>query len=192
MPSSPLGAETFLQFTKRFEQASAPYMVSGSVAAMLYSQPRFTNDIDLIAHIDASAAIRIPRLFASEEYYCPPAEVIMTEVVRERRGHFNILHIASGFKADIYLSGSDSFQQWALENSHRVKFGDSSLVVAPIEYVIVMKLQYFREGHSEKHLRDIRGMLEMSSEKVDFSRLENIVAERSLNEEWQKAKTVSM
>jgi hypothetical protein len=192
MPSLPPAAELYLQFTRRFEQASAKYMVRGSVAAMLYSLPRFTNDIDLIAHLDAAGAVRLPQLFPADEYYCPPTEIITSEAIRERRGHFNILHIASGFKADVYLCGHDPFQKWALDHSHRVELGDSSLVLAPIEYVIVMKLEFFREGKSEKHLRDIRAMLEVSPQMIDMARLEQIISERELNEEWRKAHSISL
>jgi hypothetical protein len=134
----------------------------------------------------------LPQLFPADEYYCPPTEIITSEAIRERRGHFNILHIASGFKADVYLCGQDRFQRWALDHSHRVELGDSSLVLAPIEYVIVMKLEFFREGKSEKHLRDIRAMLEVSPQMIDMARLEQIISERELNEEWRKAHSISL
>jgi hypothetical protein len=52
--------EIFLRFTQPLEDAGIDYMVSGSVAAMLYGQPRFTTDIDLIVWMDLAAA----RLFA--------------------------------------------------------------------------------------------------------------------------------
>ncbi len=32
---------------------------------------------------------------------------------------------------------------------------DLEVAVAPVEYVIVRKLEYFREGRSGKHVRDI-------------------------------------
>jgi len=34
---------------------------------------------------------------------------------------------------------------------------------APPEYAIVRKLDYYREGHAEKHVRDIRAMLDVSA-----------------------------
>ena len=38
------------------------------------------------------------------------------------------------------------------------------LHVAPPEYVVVRKLEFYREGRSAKHLRDIRSMLAVSPE----------------------------
>jgi uncharacterized protein with NRDE domain len=60
--------------------------------------------------------------------------------------------------------------------------------VAPAEYVILRKLEYYREGRSEKHLKDIAGMLEVSAAQVDMAWLEEQIAERQLQEAWQAAK----
>src|SRR5437868_1561034 len=139
MPSSPPEPDLFLQFTKRLEQARVEYMVSGSVAAMAYGQPRLTTDIDVIVCMDFPAARRLAALFSGEEFYFPPIEVIATELTREMRGHFNILHIDSGFKADIYLRGNDPLRMWALERTRPMKIGDAEVKMAPPEYVIIRK-----------------------------------------------------
>jgi hypothetical protein len=73
------GVEIFLQFTQRLEQAGIDYMISGSVAAMFYGQPRYTNDVDLIAWMDLAGARRLAQLFPAGEYYFPPWEVVATE-----------------------------------------------------------------------------------------------------------------
>ena len=156
MPSSLPPDNLFLLFTRKFDELGSPYMVSGSVAAMIYGEPRLTHDVDLIAYLDQRAAIRLPQIFPHPEFYCPPAEIVAVEIARDFRGHFNILHIDTAFKADVYLRGNDSFHIWALKESRRVKVGDSTLSLATPEYVIIRKLEYFREGGSEKHVRDIQ------------------------------------
>src|SRR5829696_6591362 len=140
--------ELFLMFTRRFDQLGKPYMVSGSVAAIVYGAARLTNDVDLVAHLDFVSSRLLPELFPMAEFYCPPAEIIGLEIARERRGHFNILHIESGFKADIYLHGNDPLHIWGLARARREKIGADYLTVAPPEYVIVRKLEYFQEGGS--------------------------------------------
>ena len=42
------------------------------------------------------------------------------------------------------------------------------MALAPAEYVIVRKLEYYREGGSEKHLRDIRSMLAVSGDREHY------------------------
>lgn len=93
-------------------QAHIPYMISGAMAAVLYGVPRFTQDIDLILHPDVNSAEKIRQLFPEERYYIPPDEVIISELSRASRGHFNLIHHDTGYRADIYLAGSDPFQQW--------------------------------------------------------------------------------
>lgn len=44
------------------ESLGIPYLVTGSIAAMAYGEPRFTNDIDIVAGI---AEEQIPRLVAA-------------------------------------------------------------------------------------------------------------------------------
>jgi hypothetical protein len=59
-------------------------------------------------------------------------------------------------------------------------------VVAPPEYVIVRKLEYYREGGSEKHLRDIRSMLDTSPGAIDRVELDKQIAARGLQDAWRR------
>ena len=63
--------------------------------------------------------------------------------------------------------------------------------VAPPEYVIVRKLEYYREGSSEKHLRDIAGRVELSSDQIDFKELEEFIHRYGLEKEWAKARSIA-
>ncbi|MDY6903977.1 MAG: hypothetical protein SWH61_04750 [Thermodesulfobacteriota bacterium] len=54
--------------------------------------------------------------------------------------------------------------------------------------MIIRKLEYYREGHSEKHLRDIAGMLNSVSDQIDFRELESRISRAMLTDQWQQAK----
>ena len=97
----------FALFTNILEKAGIKYFVTGSVASMLYGEPRLTHDIDLVLEISQEDIPTITKIFPLETFYCPPEEVIATEIRRSQRGHFNILHHETGFKADIYLLTSN-------------------------------------------------------------------------------------
>jgi hypothetical protein len=125
----------------------------------------------------------------SPAFYVPPAEVIAVEAARERRRHFKIIHAASGLKADFYTANRDELPAWAFRRAKHYVIGDLTVTLAPPEYVIVRKLEYFREGGSEKHLRDIRGMLAVSGEQLDQAELFEWVARRGLKAEWEKARS---
>lgn len=173
-------------FTQRLNMLGVAYMVSGSVAVIIYGEPRLTHDVDLIVALDRDHIARLPEAFPPAEFYCPPAEVIAVEAAREQRGHFNIIHHETGFKADVYLSGRDPLHAWGLARARQLEVEGQALPVAPPEYVIVRKLEYYREGGSEKHLRDIRSMLDTSSETMDRVELEKQIAARGLQEVWRQ------
>lgn len=168
----------------RLNAIGLKWMTTGSIAAMTYGEYRVTNDVDLVIVLAPSDAAKITAAFTLNEFYCPPAEVIREEAAREEHGHFNLIHHETGFKADIYIASKDSLNQWAFQRRHEIQFEDSALWIAPPEYVIIGKLEFFREGGSEKHLRDIRGMLAMT--EIDRAFLEAEIARLGLEEAWRK------
>jgi hypothetical protein len=182
-------AELFLLFTLPLDALRVEYMVSGSVASMVYGEPRLTNDIDIVLSLNPSQAVQLADVFPLDRFYCPPEEVIRIEARRGRRGHFNIIHHESGHKADIYVCGTDPLQAWGLANRRKIEIGpDSAIWVAPPEYVILLKLEYFREGGSEKHRSDIQGMLAVSGDLLDWALVEDWVTRRGLGLEWRAIK----
>jgi hypothetical protein len=150
---------------------------------MTYGEYRATNDVDVILALAPSHAAKMATAFPLEEFYCPPLDVILIEAARPEHGHFNLLHHDTGFKADIYVAGSDRLTRWALAHRLKVPLGNSIIWLAPPEYVIIGKLEFYREGSSDKHLRDIRGMLAVTD--IDRPFLEKEVATRGLQDAWR-------
>ena len=151
--------ELFLLFVRPLNRAGIRYVVSGSVAAIFYGEPRLTHDVDFVVFLDANDLQKLLAVFPASEFYLPPVETMLTEIAREQRGHFNLIHHATGFKADLYPTGRDELNAWAFRGKRAVEYEGEPIMLAPPEYVIVRKLEYYREGQAEKHLRDIRAML---------------------------------
>jgi len=74
-------------FAQPLNQMGVRYLVSGSVAAMLYGEPRVTHDIDFVVFLRHEDAAKLPDVFPAPEFYVPPAHTILTEMARERKGH---------------------------------------------------------------------------------------------------------
>ena len=163
------------------------YLISGSVAAMLYGEPRVTHDIDFVVFLRSQDFARLPEAYPTPSFYVPPAEVIATEAARLTKGQFNIIHVDSGLKADFHTANRDELHGWAFRNVRRYTINGMAIQLAPPEYVIVRKLEYFREGGSEKHLRDIRGMLNVSGDQLDRAALDDWITRRGVQTEWQRA-----
>jgi hypothetical protein len=167
------------------------YVVTGATASIIYGEPRLTNDLDLVVLLKVEDIDRFVGVFPSAEFYCPPPEVLQIEIKRPHRGHFNLIHHETGTKADIYLAGDDELHRWALSHRRQINMESEQVWVAPPEYVMIRKLQFYREGGSEKHLRDIAGMVAVSSDQIDYPWLEELVRRYSLETEWQRAESLA-
>jgi hypothetical protein len=177
--------ELFLIFTGPFDSARLRYMVTGSIASMVYGEPRLTNDIDIVLELDHRQASDLIRLFPLSEFYCPPQEVIVIESRRLHRGHFNLIHQGTGHKADVYLCGRDPLHEWGMSQRRRIEVAtDETLWIAPPEYVILRKLESYREGGSPKHRDDIEGMLAVSGDMIDKDFLKRWIQRLGVQEEW--------
>ena len=182
-----LEADLFLLFVGPLNRANIRYIIGGSVAAIFYGEPRLTHDVDIVVVLTASDIQRLPEIFPESDFYLPPTEIIRDEVARGAQGQFNIIHMATGYKADFYPAGVvDELNAWGFQNRKETPFEGETLVLAPPEYVIVRKLQYFREGGSEKHLRDIRSMIAISGEQIHNTQLQDWVQRLGLEAEWKK------
>lgn len=178
----------FQLFTNPLNTMGIKYMVTGAVANIVYGEPRLTHDIDLVLEIEAEDAEKIAKNFPLDQFYCPPIEVIVIESKRRMRGHFNIIHHKTGFKADIYIAGDDPLHAWALQNRRRISLEGKNLWIAPVEYVVLRKLEYYREGGSEKHLQDIAGMIEASGDQIDWPFLTEKIKQYKLKEQAGRIK----
>lgn len=165
------GHENIALFIERFNAIGIKYMIAGSVASIFYGEPRMTHDIDLVLEVSSSEISKIANEFPPEEFYCPPLDVMIIESRRELRGHFNIIHHDSGFKADIYFTGREPLQFWGIKNRRKVSITNQTYWFASPEYVILKKLEYYKEGQSEKHIRDSKAIMEMTV--VDIAELQN-------------------
>lgn len=178
--------ELSLLFVRPLNRLGVRYIVSGSVAAILYGEPRLTNDVDFVIFLRGDDIHRLHEVFPSPEFYVPSAEVIASEIARPEKGQFNVIHNNTGFKADFYTAGRDDFNAWAFRNSRRMEYRGEPVIIAPPECVIVRKLEFYREGGSDKHLRDIRAMLNVSGELINRADLDEWVRRRGVEAEWQK------
>lgn len=178
-------ADLLAIFVDPLERLGFRYMVTGSVAAMLYGEPRLTNDVDVVLELDPASAPLLRAAFSSDDFYCPPEDEIRIEAARTSRGHVNILHVPSALKADIYFAGDDWLHRWALPRCRPIEVGPHTIRLAPPEYVVVRKLTFYREGGSTKHLRDVRALLAARRDDLDLPTLLTLLAREGVLDVWK-------
>lgn len=164
------------------EQLQIPYMIVGSFASSAYGEPRFTHDIDIV--IDAS-----PEQIASLIDHLPPDEFYASREAalsaKSSGGQFNVIHPQSGNKIDFMIARRDPWGTEQLRRRMRIEIlqGLEAYAARP-EDIIVSKMIYYAEGGSEKHLRDITGILTTSANDVDRAYVARWAGQLQLTEIW--------
>lgn len=164
------------------EHLEIPYLVTGSVASMAYGEPRLTNDIDIVAEIEERHIAGLLSSFPAEEFYI--SEEMIREAIRHH-GQFNIIHPVSGLKVDIIIKQDTPFDKCRFGRGRRIYPAElyQANFAAP-EDVIIKKMDFYREGGSEKHLRDITGILKISGPDIDRNYISEWTRRLGLTEIW--------
>jgi hypothetical protein len=89
-------------------ECGIPHMVAGSFASTHHGVPRSTYDIDLVIDPTREALDRFVRSLAAERFY------VSAEAAQEawqRRGQFNVVDRATGWKIDLILRKDRAFSR---------------------------------------------------------------------------------
>ncbi len=164
------------------EELGIPYMLVGSFASGVYGEPRMTQDIDFVVDLAADKVKGLCSLFPQNDFYISEATVLAAV---KSRGQFNVIHPASGNKIDFMVARNDAWGRSQIERRQRVRLlPEVDGYTARPEDVILSKMDYYREGGSEKHMRDITGMLRVSSELIDRGYIQTWAQRLGLLEIW--------
>jgi len=127
--------------TDALERFGVRYFVGGSIASSAHGIARASIDVDLIAELDATHVESLAAALASS-YYVPVEH--MRIAVRERRS-FNLIHFATMFKIDVFVSKRRPFDCSAVERATPQPIDDREdgpqVVVASAEDTILAKLE---------------------------------------------------
>ena len=110
---------------------------------------------------------------------------MIREAIR-RRLQFNIIHPSSGLKVDIIIRKDTPFDISRFSRIRRIRPAESYIAsFAAPEDIIIMKMQYYRDGGSEKHLRDITGILKVSRDEVDLNYIADWSRRLEVTDVWE-------
>ncbi len=161
-----------------------PHMLAGSFASTYHGDPRTTNDIDLVIDPARESLESFVRGLDPQHFYvsAPAARAAF-----ESRGQFNVVLLDSAWKADLILRKDRPFSRVEFERRQAAEIAGVTVFVATAEDTIVAKLEWARLGESERQLRDVIGVLEVSGERLDHDYLARWIAELGLQSLWVRA-----
>ncbi|MFH1263588.1 MAG: hypothetical protein V1495_09145, partial [Pseudomonadota bacterium] len=142
------------------DQVGVPYFIGGSIASSLLGEYRFTNDVDFVAELSLSQLGSLVQSLGADYYI---SEDAARRAVAEG-GSFNLIHIPSVQKIDIFVSRNSPFEkeQMARRRSMEIRPGIRLFMASP-EDLIVSKLVWFKKGGSvsDRQWRDVLGVLKV-------------------------------
>jgi hypothetical protein len=139
----------------RFERAQIPYMLTGSMAMNYYAEPRMTRDIDVVVEITPEDIERVVVLFRPQYY-------VSEENIRDSLAHesiFNLIHLESVIKVDCIVRKSSEYRRVEFERRRRISICEFTTYIVSKEDLIISKLLWAKDSHSEIQLRDVRNLL---------------------------------
>ena len=177
-------SELLRRVSETLTRLGLPHFVTGSVVSIHFGDPRFTNDIDIVVSLPSEKVDALCAEFPSPDFYVSEESARLAVT---RRRQFNVIHPTSGLKVDLIVPPDTAFNRsrFARAQPFAMEPGFSPPFSSP-EDVIVMKMAAYQEGGSEKHLRDIAGILQVSAEVIDREYIAHWVAELGLAEVWER------
>jgi hypothetical protein len=175
-------ADLLRYVVETFDALGIDYMISGSQASIYYGETRFTQDIDVVAHLDVAHVPGLLARFPLPEFYV--AEDAVRDAIA-RHGQFNIIHPGSGLKVDVIARKDTPYELTEFARRQRLPAleGRDAYFARP-EDVILYKLIYYRQGASERHLRDVAGIMRVSGAEVDLAYIDEWARRLDLVDVW--------
>ncbi|MBL8803513.1 MAG: hypothetical protein JNN27_16045 [Planctomycetes bacterium] len=177
------------QIAEVFESLGVRYLLGGSMAAAVWSEPRFTRDVDMVAELtDRHVAPLLAAL--GERWY---ADEVLIRGAIARRSSFNVIRLERMVKVDVFVppDGGHHAAKWSRARAVRLA-RDSKRTVATTsaEDMLLQKIVWFRDGGevSEQQWRDVVALIRTLGEELDWDYLRSWAERLVLGELLERAR----
>jgi len=171
--------------TGRLNEAEIPYMISGSTASNYYTIPRMTRDIDIVIELKQGDIDKFFGLFEKDFYL--NRETVTDEV--SRQGMFNLIHNRYVVKIDFIINKTSPYQQAAFSRRKHVLIEQNPMWFVSAEDLVISKLLWAKDSHSEMQLKDIANLME-TVDNLDSEYIDNWTRELDLEQIYKEADDV--
>jgi hypothetical protein len=146
------------------EAGDVPYMLVGSLASNFYGVPRATQDADFVVQVESG---RIPAIIDRLGSSFQLERQMSFELVAATTRWF-VLLAGTSFSFDLFLLSDDPHDRERFRRRRRVQILGRQAAIPTVEDMIVTKLRWSRQGQRPKDLDDVRNMIAVQGERIDW------------------------
>jgi len=163
--------EFLKEIVRRLDSVRIPYMITGSMALVVYARPRMTRDVDLVIACSVADAATLVDIFSPDCY-------VNARAVREAiasHSMFNIIHNQWILKADFVVRKNDAYRREEFDRRRQLDVDGMPVWIAAPEDLILSKLNWSKDTGSDLQREDARAIIQ-SVQDLDWSYLERWAA----------------
>jgi hypothetical protein len=175
-------AQMLADAIRRLDLAAIPYMITGSIASTYHGEPRATRDIDIVIDPAPDTLSTLVEGFLADGYYVDRDAAF---AALHDRTQFNVIG-PGATKVDLIIRKDRPFSREEFARRRQADLLGTSAFIATVEDMIVAKLEWSVPFDSERQLRDVEAMLDVSGDAVDRAYVERWVRALDLVDPWRR------
>jgi hypothetical protein len=177
-----------LVVTDALDALGVPYAIGGSFASALHGVMRATMDADLVADLRLEQAGPLAQALGDAFY--ADADMIRDAILRH--SSFNVIHLETVFKVDVFVAKPRAFDrsQLARRQLHLLSEDpECHAFITSAEDIVLSKLEWYRmsSGVSDRQWQDVLGVLKVQGERLDHGYMHRMAAELGVSDLLERA-----
>jgi hypothetical protein len=158
-----------LRIAEVLDDLEVRWFLGGSLASSIHGIPRATLDADIVADLRAPLVSAFLKALGKDWYM---EEESVRNAIRNR-SCFNLIHLGSAMKVDIFVPKLRRFEGGQFSRALRIPVAEGSTIKIPVcsaEDIVLAKLEWYRAGGelSDRQWGDILSVLRVNAKNLDL------------------------